>query len=156
MCIRDRRKSGAGYDFIWRKAPTRTNLKVFDRSCGVVTEFNAPGEAVSEEEIGRMSELIAHRARRADVLVLSGSMPPACPANYYAGVIRAVAGEKCLCVLDADGAPLFRRKGLARGVFHGRGRGLGHVHDRRLRAPGPRRFRSAASNCAYGKDLELA
>lgn len=104
------RKSGAGYDFIWRKAPTRTNLKVFDRSCGVVTEFNAPGEAVSEEEIRRMSELIAHRARRADVLVLSGSMPPACPANYYAGVIRAVAGEKCLCVLDADGAPL--REGI--------------------------------------------
>ncbi len=100
------RKSGTAYDFIWRDVPTRTNLKVFDRSCGVVTEFNESGRAVGEEELARMTELIVHRARHADVLVLSGSMPPACPADYYARVLRAVAGESCRCVLDADGAPL--------------------------------------------------
>ena len=47
--------------------------------------------------------------------MLSGSLPPRCPADYYAQLLRAAAGQKCRCVLDADGAPL--REGLKAGPW---------------------------------------
>ena len=104
------RMSGTAYDFVWLEGSARTNLKVFDRERGVVTEFNESGREVGAEDLARMMELVRHRAARADFLVLSGSLPPGCPMDYYAQLMRAVAGEGCRCVLDADGAPL--REGL--------------------------------------------
>ena len=103
-------KSGTAYDFIWLDGSARTNLKVFDRSRGVVTEFNESGRGVGALDLERMTELIVHRCAHTDFVVLSGSMPPGCPADYYAQIIRAVAGGKCRCVLDADGASL--REGI--------------------------------------------
>lgn len=103
-------KSGTAYDFIWLDGSARTNLKVFDRSRGVVTEFNESGREVGALDLERMTALIAHRCAHADFAVFSGSMPPGCPADSYAQMIRAVAGGKCRCVLDADGAPL--REGI--------------------------------------------
>src|SRR5699024_6008676 len=38
------------------------------------------------------------------------SLPPGCPADYYARLLRVAQGKTCRCVLDADGAPL--REGL--------------------------------------------
>lgn len=99
-------KSGTAYDFIWCDGSARTNLKVFDRARGVVTEFNESGRPVSALDLERMTELIVHRAGRARCLVLSGSMPPGCPEDYYAQLLRAVEGKGCRCVLDADGAAL--------------------------------------------------
>ena len=99
-------KSGTAYDFIWCDGSVRTNLKVFDRARGVVTEFNESGRPVSALDLERMTELIVHRAGRARCLVLSGSMPPGCPKDYYAQLLRAVEGKGCRCVLDADGAAL--------------------------------------------------
>ena len=104
------RMSGTASDFVWLEGSARTNLKVFDRERGVVTEFNESGREVGAEDLARMTELVRHRAARADFLVLSGSLPPGCPMDYYAQLMRAVAGEGCRCVLDADGAPL--REGL--------------------------------------------
>ena len=103
-------KSGTAYDFIWLDGSARTNLKVFDRERGVVTEFNESGHEVGLVDLERMTELVRHRAARADMLVLSGSLPPGCPADYYAQLLRATAESKCRCILDADGVPL--REGI--------------------------------------------
>ena len=104
------RKSGTAYDFVWLDGSARTNFKVFDRERGVVTEFNESGRQVGRADLERMTELVEHRAARADFLVLSGSLPPGCPADYYARLLRVAQGKTCRCVLDADGAPL--REGL--------------------------------------------
>ena len=42
--------------------------------------------------------------------VLSGSLPPACPADYYRTVMERIARKNVRCVLDADGLRL--RAGL--------------------------------------------
>ena len=76
----------------------------------MVTEFNESGRQVGRADLERMTELVEHRAARADFLVLSGSLPPGCPADYYARLLRVAQGKTCRCVLDADGAPL--REGL--------------------------------------------
>lgn len=80
-------KSGTAYDFIWLDGSARTNLKVFDRSRGVVTELNESGRGVGALELERMTELIVHRCAHTDFVVLSGSIPPGCPADYYAQII---------------------------------------------------------------------
>ncbi|NLF26782.1 MAG: 1-phosphofructokinase family hexose kinase [Clostridiales bacterium] len=99
-------KSGAAYDFVWLEGRARTNLKVFDEAVGAVTEFNGSGLPVAEADLQRMTHLVAHRAERADFLILSGSLPPNCPEDYYAQLISAVDGLGCRVILDADGPPL--------------------------------------------------
>ena len=94
------------YDFITCEGGARTNVKVFDRAAGVVTELNEPGQGVGEEELKSMLELITRHAEDSDYLVLSGSTPPGCPADFYRSIIGAVDGLGCRCVLDADGERL--------------------------------------------------
>ena len=103
-------QSGASCDFAWREGSARTNLKVFDAGRGVVTEFNESGRPVDKDDLAQMTQRIVHRAEHAECLVLSGSMPPGCPKDYYAQILRALAGKECRCVLDADGEAL--REGI--------------------------------------------
>ena len=98
--------NSTAYDFIWCDGSARTNIKVFDRAAGVVTELNASGAPVNEEELAQMVELVTRHAEDSDYLVLSGSTPPGCPEDFYRTLINAVEGLGCRCVLDADGARL--------------------------------------------------
>lgn len=95
--------NSTAYDFIWCEGSARTNIKVFDRSEGVITELNESGITVTEKDLSDMVELVTHHAENSDYLVLSGSLPPGCPADYYRTLINAVEGLGCRCVLDADG-----------------------------------------------------
>ena len=91
------------FDFVWCEGEVRTNIKVFDRAAGVVTELNESGTTIGEEEIAQMTEMVCRHAENSDYLVLSGSLPPGCPQDYYRTLINAVEGLGCRCVLDADG-----------------------------------------------------
>ena len=95
--------NSTAYDFIWREGTARTNIKVFDRSQGVVTELNESGRTVEPEQLERMVELVTRHAENSDFLVLTGSLPPGCPDDFYRTLIHAVDGLGCRCVLDADG-----------------------------------------------------
>ncbi len=94
------------YDFIWCEGSVRTNIKVFDRSSGVVTELNESGMIIGEEALAKMVDLVVRHAENSDYLILSGSVPPGCPQDYYRTLINAVDGLGCHCVLDADGERL--------------------------------------------------
>lgn len=94
------------YEFVWCEGSVRTNIKVFDRAAGVVTELNESGETIPEAAIAQMTELVARCAEDSDYLILSGSLPPGCPQDYYRTLINAVDGLGCRCVLDADGERL--------------------------------------------------
>ncbi len=94
------------YDFVWCEGSARTNIKVFDRAAGVVTELNESGTTIDAESISRMTDLVARHAENSDYLIMSGSMPPGCPQDYYRTLINAVEGLGCRCVLDADGERL--------------------------------------------------
>ncbi len=94
------------YDFIWCNGSVRTNIKVFDRTTGVITELNESGMTVDEASLSRMIDLVVGHAENSDYLVLSGSVPPGCPQDYYRTLIGAVDGLGCRCILDADGERL--------------------------------------------------
>lgn len=100
--------NSTAYDFIWLEGSARTNIKVFDQAAGVVTELNESGREIDADSLGKMTELVCAHAENSDFLILSGSLPPGCPADYYATLIDAVDGLGCRCVLDADGERLKR------------------------------------------------
>ena len=94
------------YDFIWCDGSVRTNIKVFDRAAGVITELNESGMTIEGAAFDEMVDLVVRHAENSDYLVLSGSLPPGCPADFYRTLINAVEGLGCHCVLDADGERL--------------------------------------------------
>lgn len=95
--------SGAACDFVWCEGAVRVNMKVFDQSKGEITEINQSGAAVSEAQLAEMTELVKKHAVQADCLILTGSLPPGCPADYYYTLAEAAAKENCRVILDADG-----------------------------------------------------
>ena len=100
--------NSTAYDFIWMDGEARTNIKVFDRAAGVVTELNESGHPIDGDSLERMTELVSRHAENSDYMILSGSMPPGCPDDYYRTLINVVEGLGCRCVLDADGERLKR------------------------------------------------
>lgn len=99
---------GVQSEFVWLEGSVRTNLKVLDEEQGVVTEFNEPGVRVNAQDLAEMTELVCRLAEDSDFLVLTGSLPPGCPVDYYAQLIRAVEGIDVKCALDAEGEVLRR------------------------------------------------
>lgn len=95
-----------GCDFLWCEGAVRVNVKVFDLAKGEITELNQSGAAVTGEQLEQMTALVLRHAREADFLVLTGSLPPQCPADYYRTLAAAAAGERCRVILDADGERL--------------------------------------------------
>ena len=91
------------YEFIWCNGSVRTNIKVFDRESGVITELNESGMTVDDAALSKMIDMVVGHAENSDYLVLSGSVPPGCPQDYYRTLINAVEGLGCRCILDADG-----------------------------------------------------
>lgn len=95
--------NSTAYDFIWCDGSARTNIKVFDRSAGVITELNESGITITEKDLSDMVDMVTRHAENSDYLILAGSLPPGCPVDYYKTLISAVEGLGCRCVLDADG-----------------------------------------------------
>ena len=97
------RQGGVQGDFVWCDGAVRVNVKVFDRSRGEITEINSSGMPVSADQLQAMVELVRSHARTSDYMILSGSMPPACPVDFYRTLGEAAAREGCRILLDADG-----------------------------------------------------
>lgn len=98
--------AGVAGDFVYCEGAVRVNVKVLDEEKGEITELNASGASVSDGQLRDMAALAARHARHSDFLVLSGSMPPGCPADFYRALASVAAQEGCRVVLDADGERL--------------------------------------------------
>jgi 1-phosphofructokinase family hexose kinase len=87
---------------------TRMNLEIIDES-GTVTEVLEPGPCVSRPELQSMEEtferLLAGLTEDATVL-LSGSLPPGVPRDYYATLISRAHKHGSRAFLDTSGEPL--------------------------------------------------
>jgi len=91
-------------DFVMLPGAIRVNVKVLDREAGAVTEFNESGAPVGEEDLEAVRRKVSERAARGGWLVLTGSLPPGCPKDFY---LRLMADAPQLSVaLDADGEAL--------------------------------------------------
>ena len=95
---------GVSEDFVTLPGAMRVNVKVLDLEAGAVTEFNESGALVTERDLETIVERVSRYAVGGGWLVLTGSLPPGCPKDFYLRLIRAAQG--CRVALDADGEAL--------------------------------------------------
>ena len=83
----------------------RCNIKLLDRSCGTFTELNERGTVLDKKSMELLYNKVLESAAQSDMVVLSGSLPPGVPADFYKQLIQALSGAVPV-VLDTSGAPL--------------------------------------------------
>jgi 1-phosphofructokinase len=91
-------------DFITVPGETRTNLTVTDGEREI--KVNEPGPSVPADAVDALITRVRQRARESSAVVLSGSLPPGVPAEFYAELIRIIRDEGSKPVLDTAGLPL--------------------------------------------------
>lgn len=96
---------GVAYDFLPAPGNVRVNQKLFDRSTQVLTEMNESCPPVNDALLDEAAAHAVDCAKKSDYLVLTGSLPPKCPVDWYASVLRRIHAEApaCRVVLDAEG-----------------------------------------------------
>ncbi|MBQ7137801.1 MAG: 1-phosphofructokinase [Clostridia bacterium] len=103
---------GIGCDFHMVEGAIRVNTKVFPLDGSGVTELNEPGPTLTAEDLDVFFDLAIEKTRGSDFVVITGSLPPGCPAHTYRELIRAL---KVPCILDVGGEAL--RLGVAAKPF---------------------------------------
>ena len=96
---------GCGMRSVMLDGALRDNIKVMDQSRGEITELNASGSPVNDRQLEAMEDLVIESAAQSRWLCLCGSLPPGCPEEYYARLIRGVRlrAPGCRIALDVSG-----------------------------------------------------
>ncbi len=90
----------------------RTNLTVTEPD-GTTTKLNEPGGELSVQECNAMRGALLVAAQRAAWVVLSGSLPPGAPVDFYVDLVRALRPLPVKIAVDTSDAPLLA---LAQGL----------------------------------------
>ncbi|MDR3050764.1 MAG: 1-phosphofructokinase family hexose kinase [Oscillospiraceae bacterium] len=98
-------RDGVEGAFVSAPGDTRVNIKIQDVATRTVTELNEPGVPVTEDQLLHVRRAVTESAARSDFLVLTGSLPPGCPPDFYNLLIED-AGPSCRCVVDVAGDQL--------------------------------------------------
>jgi 1-phosphofructokinase family hexose kinase len=102
------REIGIRVEAVPTAGSTRMNLEIIEEN-GTVTEVLEPGPCVSSPELQSMEDMFERllAGRTEDVTVLlSGSLPPGVPRDYYATLISRAHKHGSRVFLDTSGEPL--------------------------------------------------
>ena len=108
--IKTLKEQGIKLDYVKVQGDTRTNLKIWDASARRSTEVNEPGPRVTMAELEELKAKITKKASEWDWLVISGSVPPGTPPDFYATLVEIARSQGVKVALDASGVAL--RKGI--------------------------------------------
>lgn len=97
---------GIQTDFVWVDGETRTNVSIRSESEDHYLKVNEPGPTITQKDVKSLLAKIENLAKPGDWWVLSGSLPPGCPANIYKEIITLVQVKDSKAVLDASGEAL--------------------------------------------------
>lgn len=100
-----------GYEIV---DDNRENLVIYEKESRGQFRFGMPGPTVTHLEMEQLVQGVATLYPEPEYLVLSGSLPPGAPDDFYRTLARAAPPETKV-VLDASGEAL--RHGLDAGVF---------------------------------------
>lgn len=98
-------RDGVEARFVRVPGAVRVNLKILDMGRRSVTELNEPGGAVTVEPLEKVRAEALRLAAQSDYLVLTGSLPPGCPEDFYPSLMAGIPAS-CRCVVDVSGDKL--------------------------------------------------
>jgi len=93
-------------DFVRIEGESRTSVALLDPISDQYTEINEWGPEISEAELGALREKLAYLTQRAEFVVFAGSLPRGVDPAFYAELVRDLARQQILTVLDTEGEPL--------------------------------------------------
>ncbi len=105
---KDLDRTGIGHDFVTVRPPTRQCITLLDQSTATSTELVEEAAALEPSDWDRLDETLHRHLKNAAALVLTGSLPPQAPADFYARCTAAAHKLNVPVVLDARGEPLQR------------------------------------------------
>jgi 1-phosphofructokinase family hexose kinase len=89
--------------WITSTSPTRVCTTILDRCSGATTELVENPAAITPQELDAFRHAFREEAKRAAVVVLTGSFPAGVPATLYRELMESVSGR---VLLDCQGPPL--------------------------------------------------
>jgi 1-phosphofructokinase family hexose kinase len=104
--VRGLRDLGIVTDLVTVAGDTRTNIVITDGEGERYLKVNEAGPTVQAEEWGAFLDRVRERVRPGEIWVLSGSLSPGLPSDFYAQLIGLVQERGAKAVLDASGEPL--------------------------------------------------
>ena len=97
---------GIHTDFVWVEEETRTNTMIIEEGRDWHIKVNEPGPQITQEDIEQLYLKVQGYGKKGDLWVLSGSLPPDVPDDFYAGLIHLLKTRGVKVYLDANGAAL--------------------------------------------------
>ena len=85
--------------------PSRVNITVTEPD-GTTTKFNDPGHDFPASVFAALEDRLLTRSHGSGWVVLSGSLPPSAPTNWYAVLTSRLRAAGRRVALDTSGAPL--------------------------------------------------
>jgi 1-phosphofructokinase len=86
-------------------APVRTNYTLAGPD-GATTKLNEPGAALDDATRAELATVLHRHAEGARWVVLSGSLPPSTPLDWYAALVRSLRDTGARVAVDTSEAPL--------------------------------------------------
>jgi 1-phosphofructokinase len=83
----------------------RTNLAITEAD-GTTTKLNEPGAPLDAAALDALTRTVMAHAETASWVVLSGSLPPGVPDDWYADVVARLASVPCQIAVDTSERPL--------------------------------------------------
>lgn len=105
LCL-DLDVAGIQHDFVLVSPQTRQCITVIDRSTGTATELVEESSAVGASAWAALDRKLEDLLPRAKVWILSGTLPPGAPVDFYCRWVRSAREAGALVVLDARGEPM--------------------------------------------------
>jgi tagatose 6-phosphate kinase len=99
-------RSGIAHDFVEVSPLTRTCTTIIDQSSGKVTELVEESRQVEADAWERLRAKVDSLLAGARLLVLSGSLTPGAPQEFYAWCTQRANERPVAVILDAAGEPL--------------------------------------------------
>lgn len=93
---------GIQTDFVWVDRDTRTNTMIIEDESKWHIKVNEPGPPILQEDIEHLFLKVEGYARKGDLWVLSGSLPPDVPDDFYAKLIALFHERGVRVYLDAS------------------------------------------------------
>jgi 1-phosphofructokinase len=85
--------------------PVRTNLAITEPD-GTTTKLNERGAALDATALDALTRSVVASAETASWVVLSGSLPPGIPDDWYAEIVALLAPHDCRVAVDTSEGPL--------------------------------------------------
>lgn len=99
------RSRGVPFHAVPIAGAVRTNLTITE-SDGTTTKLNEPGAGIDPAVRDALTQAILDRAALASWVVLSGSLPPGLPDDWYAEVVTQLQPYPCKVAVDTSDGPL--------------------------------------------------